>query len=181
MKRIVYNLEKKYYTLKSGWNKLKKNRYAPDKEKSIVLQDKELEFKYIKQDNKIIKQLLDRRFDSEKEELDYPKSEIDEKAFNYFIEQDKNGGVVRDTLKKHHINTMSNVSKVLNTLHKISHSSFSTLVYKEKEFQKKLDIFPDIFVSTSIGDKIVDGLSLYKNNLQVNSFKDEGLLLSRIL
>jgi len=63
MKRIVYNLEKNYSTLKSSWNKLKKTSYAPDKEKSIVLQDEELEFKYIKQDNKIIKQLLDRRLD----------------------------------------------------------------------------------------------------------------------
>jgi hypothetical protein len=180
MKKLVYNLEKNYSTLKSSWNKLKKTSYAPDKEKSIVLQDEELEFKYIKQDNKIIKQLLDRRLDSEKEELYYPKSEIDEKAFNYFIEHDQNGGNVRDTLKKYQINTMSNVSKVSNVMHKVSHSSFSTLVYKEKEFQKELGISPDIHVSTSIGDKIVDGLSLHNEKLQVNSFKDEGLLLSRI-
>lgn len=180
MKRIIYNLPKNYSTLPSGWSQLKKTSYTPDKEKSIVFKDEELEFKYTKQGNKVIKQLLDRRLDSEKEELYYPQSEVDEKAFNYFIEQDQNRDVVRNTLKNYQINTMSNVSKVSNVMHKVSRAPFSTLIYKEKELQKKLGISPDIHVSTSIGNKVVDGLSLYKEKLQVNSFKDEGLLLSRM-
>ena len=179
MKRILYNLEKNYSTFKSGWSQLKKTRYVPNKEESIVLQDDELEFKYTKQNNKIIKQLLDRRIESEAEELDYPKSETDEKAFDYFIKHDQNGRIVREELAKN-LHTSTNLSKISNTLHKVNHASFSTLVYKEKKVQKKLDIAPDIHVSTSIGDKIIDGLSLHKEKLQVNSFKGEGLLLSRM-
>ncbi len=94
MKKIICNLSKNYSTLPSGWRQLKKTSYTPDKEKSIVLQDEELEFKYTKQGNKVIKQIIDRRLDSEKEGLDYPQSEIDEKAFNHFIEQDQNRDVV---------------------------------------------------------------------------------------
>jgi hypothetical protein len=180
MKRILYNLEKNYSTLKSGWSQLKKTRYVPNKEESIVLQDEELEFEYTKQNNKIIKQLLDRRIESNAEELDYPKSETDEKAFDHFIKQDQNGRIVREELAKSLQHTSTNLSKTLKTLHKVNYGSFSTLIYKEKEFQKKLDIPPDIQVSTSMGNKIVDGLSLHKDKLQINSFKDEGLLLSRI-
>lgn len=182
MKRILYNLEKNYSTLKkSGWSQLKKTSYVPNQEESIVLQDDELEFKYTKQNNKIIKQLLDRRIESDAEELDYPKSETDEKAFDYFIKHDQNGRIVREELVKNlHTSTKANLFKISNTFHKIPHASFSTLVYKEKEFQKKLNISPDIHVSTSIGDKIVDGLSLHQEKLQVNSFKGEGLLLSRM-
>jgi len=62
-------------------------------EESIVLQDDELEFKYTKQNNKIIKQLLDRRIESETEELDYPNSETDEKAFDYFIKHDQSSRI----------------------------------------------------------------------------------------
>jgi len=180
MKRIIYNLPKNYSTLPSSWSQLKKTSYTPDKEKSIVLRDEELEFKYTKQGNKVVKQLLDRRLDSEKEELYYPHSEIDEKAFNYFIEQDQNRDVVRNTLKNYQVNTMTNASKVPNVMHKLSRAPFSTLIYKEKELQKKLGISPDINVSTSTGNKVVDGLSLHHEKLQVNSFKDEGLLLSRM-
>jgi hypothetical protein len=149
MKEKIFNLAKNYSSSKFGWNKLKNTRYTPNKneEKSIVFQDGEFEFKYTRQDNKIIKQLSDRRLEGEKEELNYPKSEIDEKAFDYFIKQDQNGYIVRDVLAKaQHVGTEFNSSKMLNM---VQRNPFATLVYK--------------------GEKV-----------QVNSFKGEGLLLSRI-
>ena len=53
MKRIINHIEKGFSSSKSAWNHLKNISYTPHKEeKSIVLQDGELEIKYTKNANK---------------------------------------------------------------------------------------------------------------------------------
>ena len=82
MKRIINHIEKGFSSSKSAWNHLKNISYTPHKEeKSIVLQDGELEIKYTKNANKVVKEVLHRHIDSVKQELTYPHSQIDEEAF----------------------------------------------------------------------------------------------------
>jgi hypothetical protein len=71
----------------SNWDYLKKATFAP-KKTSIVLNDKDKEFRYTKKDNKITKQLLDRHIETETEYLSDFSSPIDQKAFKYFVDLD---------------------------------------------------------------------------------------------
>jgi len=173
MKRIINHIEKGFSSSKSAWNHLKNISYTPHKEeKSIVLQDGELEIKYTKNANKVVKEVLHRHIDSVKQELTYPHSQIDEEAFNYFIKQDVSKNA------KHTTHLLLNPKYAFI---KQNSYPFSTLNYKEHKLEKKLSIDSEITVSTSAGDKVVSGLSMHKGKVQVNAFKDtEDLLLARV-
>jgi hypothetical protein len=95
MKKIIRPFANASSTLgfdssKSAWKHLKNISYTPLKDnKSIFLQDGELEIKYTKKAaNKIIKEVLHRHIDPVIEELTYPDSQITEQAFEYFIKKD---------------------------------------------------------------------------------------------
>ncbi len=179
MKKIIRSLTKAFSTLgvspsKSNWKHLKNTSYTPQKdEESVFLQDGELEIKYTKKfPNKILKEVLNRHIDPVIDELTHPHSQMDEKAFDYFIKKDMR-------------NNAGHISQLLfnkdYSFVKQSSRSFATLSYKNQTLQAKLSVKPELIISTSVGDKVVTGLSLHKGTVQVNSFKDtDDMLLARV-
>lgn len=162
-----------HQSINDCWSNLKKANYGKSiDEKSIVLQDGELEIKYTKDVNKVVKEVLHRHIDNAKQELTYPQSQIDEKAFNYFIKQD---------IYKNIKHTTHLFSHLEHGPFKQNFRSFAILNYNEHKLEKKLSIGPDITVSTSVGDKVVSGLSMHRGKIQVNAFKDvDDVLLCRV-
>jgi hypothetical protein len=73
---------------KSNWEYLKKGVFTPNKT-SIVLNDDDNEYRYTKKDTIITKQLLSRHIDIEPEYLSDFISPIDKKAFQYFVDLDR--------------------------------------------------------------------------------------------
>jgi hypothetical protein len=67
MKRIINYIEKGFSSSKSAWDHLKNISYTPHKEEEgIVLQDGELEIKYTKNANKVVKEVMHRFIDTVK-------------------------------------------------------------------------------------------------------------------
>jgi len=151
----------------SNWDYLKKATFAPNKT-SIVLNDKDEEFRYTKKDNKITKQLLDRHIETETEYLSDFSSPIDQKAFKYFVDLDRQD---IDKIKSKVMNFNNTKTGLFN---KIAHG-FATLIQRHPHEEKieKLDISSKLTVHTNANeDKIVEGLSVHKNHIEVNQFED---------
>jgi hypothetical protein len=169
MKKIIKHISKSFKYSKSPWNNLKNTSYEPNKDnKSIVLQDGELDIKYTKNSNIVIKEVLSRHVDNIKQELTYPLSQKDEEAFDFFINQDR---------EEDQKQTKQFLAKQNNGLNQFTSRSYATLKYKENKLEKELLIESDISVLTSAGAKIVSGLydqillraSKFNNNVEVAS------------
>ena len=90
MKRIIKNISKSFTYSKSSWNNLKNTRYKSNSDhKCFVITDGDLDIKYTQNVNIITKEYLNRHIDNVKQELTYPLCQNDEKAFNFFIDQDR--------------------------------------------------------------------------------------------
>ena len=151
----------------SNWDYLKKTTFSPNKT-SIVLNDQDKEFRYTKKDNKITKQLLDRHIETEPEYLSDFSSSIDQKAFKYFVDLDRQD---IDKIKSQLINFKNTKTGLIN---KIAHG-FATIIQRQTHEEKieKLDISSKLTVHTNVNeDKIVKGLSVHKNHIEVNQFED---------
>ncbi len=87
MRRIIIeSLQRGTYFSTSHWDKLKNTKYISKHidGRSITLQADELEIKYTKHQNKILKEVLNRHIDSEEQELTSPQSSTDDEAFRHF-------------------------------------------------------------------------------------------------
>ncbi len=89
MKKIIVNFEKKVFSSQCHWRYLKNIRYVPDVEEKIVFQKGELEIKYTRNKYKVYKQIIHRHLDTVKIIVEYPISDTDHEAFDYFKKQDQ--------------------------------------------------------------------------------------------
>jgi hypothetical protein len=152
---------------KSNWEYLKKGVFTPNKT-SIVLNDDDNEYRYTKKDTIITKQLLSRHIDIEPEYLSDFISPIDKKAFQYFVDLDREN---IDKIKSSFTNFKNTKTGLVNKLA----FGFATIIQRKTQEKKdeKLNINSELNVFTTTNEeKIVKGLSVHKNHIEINEFKD---------
>lgn len=162
MKRLFSKVTKK-----SNWDYLKQVTFPPNKT-SIVLNDNDNEFRYTKKDNIITKQLLSRHIDTEPEYLSDFISPIDQEAFQYFVNLDrKNIEKIKSKVTGYKYTKTGLVNQQAY--------GFATIIERKTQEKKteKLNINSELSVSTTTNEeKVIKGLSVHKNHIEINQFKD---------